>query len=162
VVGLAVAAHGAQKLFGLFRGHGIDGTTRFLDSLGFRPARAHAYLLGIAETLGGLLLTVGLLTPLAAAMIVGVMSAASVAVHRENGSFAGDGGYEFPLLLAVVAGTIALVGPGRYSIDATLGTNVDGVLPAVATVAVGVLSGITVVAARRLTQSSWRHAHTQS
>jgi putative oxidoreductase len=162
VVGLTVAAHGAHKLFGVFLRHGIDGTAGFLDSLGFRPARGHAYLLGSAEALGGLLLALGLLTPLAAAMIIGVMTAPSWVVHRKNGFFVAEGGYEFPMLLAVVVATVVLVGPGRYSIDAALGTNVDGVVPAVAALLVGVLSGVAVVAARWLEQSSWRRAEPQS
>jgi hypothetical protein len=71
LVGLTVAAHGAQKLFGIFGGHGLSGTSEFLESLGFRPGRFHAYLLGIAELAGGTLLAIGLFTPVAAAAIIG-------------------------------------------------------------------------------------------
>jgi putative oxidoreductase len=161
VVGLTVAAHGAQKLFGSFHGHGIAGTTGFLESLGFRPARAHAYLLGGAETIGGCLLSLGLFTPAAAAVIIGVMTAATIVVHRPYGFFATDGGYEFPLLIAVVALTVALVGPGRYALDAALGSRLDGVLPALVAVGVGVVGALAVVAARGLERAPSGHAHPQ-
>jgi putative oxidoreductase len=161
VVGLTVAAHGAQKLFGLFHGHGIAGTTGFVESLGFRPARAHAYLLGGAETVGGCLLALGLFTPAAAAVIIGVMTAATIVVHRPNGFFATDGGYEFPLLIAVVAITVALVGPGRYALDSALGIRLDGVLPALVAAVVGVMGALGVLAAQRLERTPWRHAQPQ-
>jgi len=67
VVGLSLAAHGAQKLFGWFGGYGLTGTGRFLEQLGFRPGRLHAAQAGLAELLGGLFLSAGLLTPAAAA-----------------------------------------------------------------------------------------------
>lgn len=63
-VGLTVAAQGAQRLFGVFAGHGLAGTAEFLDSLRFRPGRAHAWALALAESGGGLLLALGWLTPL--------------------------------------------------------------------------------------------------
>src|SRR3989442_9673523 len=67
VVGLTLAAHGAQKLFGWFGGYGLTGTGGFLEQLGFVPGRRHALFAGLAETGAGLLLTLGLLTPVAAA-----------------------------------------------------------------------------------------------
>ena len=73
VVGLLMAGHGAQKLFGSFGGHGIDGTAGFMESLGMRPGRRHATAAGTAELAGGALLVLGLITPLGAAMIIGVM-----------------------------------------------------------------------------------------
>src|SRR6267143_1752562 len=73
VVGLTLAAHGAQKLFGWFGGYGLTGTGGFLEQLGFVPGRRHALLAGLAETGAGLLLALGLLTPLAAAVALSVM-----------------------------------------------------------------------------------------
>src|SRR4051794_12579690 len=85
VVGLTLAAHGAQKLFGWFGGHGLNGTGAFLEMIGFVPGRRHALSAGLAETGGGLLLAVGLLTPLAAAVLVSVMLVAGVSAHLPKG-----------------------------------------------------------------------------
>ena len=63
-VGVLFMGHGAQKLFGLFGGHGIDSTAGFIESLGLQPGRVHATLGGSAEFFGGLLLALGLLVPL--------------------------------------------------------------------------------------------------
>ncbi|HVJ27733.1 MAG TPA: DoxX family protein, partial [Vicinamibacterales bacterium] len=85
VVGLTMAAHGAQKLFGWFGGYGLEGTGGFLEQLGFRPGRRHAFMAGLVETGGGLFLALGLLTPFAAAAIVAVMLVAAVTVHLKGG-----------------------------------------------------------------------------
>ena len=92
VVGLGLAAHGAQKLFGWFGGYGIAGTGQFLEGLGFRPGRLHAVQAGLAELIGGLLLAAGFLTPLGAAALVAVMLVAAVSVHFKGGYFAQSGG----------------------------------------------------------------------
>src|SRR6266850_4808361 len=103
VVGLTLAAHGAQKLFAWFGGYGIAGTGQFLEQLGFRPGRLQAAQAGIAETVGGLFLAAGFLTPAAAAAVVAVMFVAAVSVHIEKGFFALNGGYEYTLVLAGAA-----------------------------------------------------------
>src|SRR6185503_21161383 len=77
VVGLSLAAHGAQKLFGWFGGYGLTGTGQFLEQLGFRPGRLHAAQAGLAEFLGGLFLAAGFLTPLATAAVLAVMLVAT-------------------------------------------------------------------------------------
>src|SRR5215471_4581102 len=69
VVGLTLAAHGVQKLFGWFGGPGLHGTGRGLEQLGFVPGRRSALLAGLTEAGGGLLLTLGLATPAAAAAV---------------------------------------------------------------------------------------------
>jgi len=63
-IGLTLAAHGSQKLFGWFGGPGLKSTGQFFETLGFRPGRRHAALAGLAETGGGLLLALGLFIPL--------------------------------------------------------------------------------------------------
>src|SRR5439155_1475112 len=102
-VGLSLAAHGAQKLFGWFGGYGIAGTGQFLEQLGFRPGRLYAAQAGIAEVAGGLFLAAGILTPAAAATVVAVMLVAAVSAHIKNGFFAHNGGYEYTLVLGAVA-----------------------------------------------------------
>src|ERR671933_1624653 len=87
VVGLTFAAHGAQKLFGVFGGHGIKGTAGFFEQIGLRPGKLHAWAAGSAEFLGGLLIALGLVTPFAAAALIAVMTAAVLSVHLKNGFF---------------------------------------------------------------------------
>jgi putative oxidoreductase len=91
-VGLTLAAHGSQKLFGWFGGYGLDGTGRFMQALGFRPGRRHALASGLVEVVGGLLLAIGLLTPVGAALIASVMLVAVVTVHAKDGFFITSGG----------------------------------------------------------------------
>lgn len=121
VVGLTVTAHGAQKLFGSFSGHGLRGTGGFFSALGFRAPLLMALAAGTAEFGGGLLLASGLLTPLAALGIAVVMLNAIGSVHWRNGFWNGKGGYEFNLTLWAVAVAIAAIGAGRFSLDALIG-----------------------------------------
>jgi len=120
VVGVTLAAHGAQKLFGWFGGYGLNGTGAFLEQLGFFPGRRHAVFAGSAELGGGLLLALGLATPLAATLIISVMSVAIVAVHLKHGFFNHNQGYEYNLTLALVALSFAINGAGPVSVDAAL------------------------------------------
>ncbi len=114
-------AHGAQKLFGWFGGRGISGHAGFLESLGVRPARLLAIVSGLGESFGGLGVLFGFLMPLPAAAIIGSMSVAIIKVHVPKGFWNHDGGMEYPLVLAVLAFVIGLVGPGRYSLDRAFG-----------------------------------------
>jgi putative oxidoreductase len=115
VVGLVMFGHGAQKLFGWFGGPGLRGTAGFFDSLGFRQRHIMpmAVLAGLGET-AGLLLALGLLTPLAALAIATVMVVAVGSVHWRNGLRATNGGYELNLVLWTVAIALAAAGPGRF------------------------------------------------
>jgi putative oxidoreductase len=120
VLGLLMAAHGAQKLFGWFGGYGLAGTGGFFESLGFRPGRFFAAAAGTAEVSGGLLVAAGLLGPLGPALIVSTMIVAMATVHWGHGVFATTNGVEVPLLYAVSAVALALTGYGAYSLDAAL------------------------------------------
>lgn len=118
-VGGSLAAHGFQKLFGMFGGGGIDGTEQAFQQMGFHPARQAAIASGVCEGIGGSMLVLGAATPVAAAAIAGNLAVAA-SVHRPNGFFATDGGLELPGTLAVVAGGLALTGPGNLSFDRLL------------------------------------------
>ncbi|UNO42279.1 DoxX family protein [Streptomyces sp. MST-110588] len=114
-IGLTMAVHGAQKLFGWFGGGGLEGTGQFFTASGYPSGKAMAVVAGLSETLGGLGLAVGLLTPLAGAAIVGTMINA-LAV-KWGGGFFSPKGVEYELLLTAVAASITLAGPGPYALD---------------------------------------------
>lgn len=117
-VGLTVAAHGAQKLFGWFGGGGIDGTAGFFTSVGYPSGTAMAVVAGLTETFGGLALALGLLTPLAGAAVFGTLLNA-LAVKWGGGFFAPDG-VEYEVLLVAAAAGLTLAGPGRIAADRML------------------------------------------
>ena len=150
VLGLLMAAHGAQKAFGWFGGYGLDGTGGFMESLGFRPGRFFAAAAATAEVGGGLLMAVGLFGPVGPALIVSVMIVAAVTVHW-HGVFAQSNGIELPLLYGTGAAALALTGPGALSLDALLGLTVFA-SPALAwlALAVGIAGGFANLALRRI------------
>ncbi|MFH8484536.1 DoxX family protein [Streptomyces longisporoflavus] len=114
-VGLTMAVHGSQKLFGWFNGAGLDGTAGFFASDGYSAPKAMATVAGLTETLCGLGLAIGLLTPLAGAGILGIMLNA-IAMKWGNGFF-NPSGIEYDLILLTAAVSLALTGPGRLAVD---------------------------------------------
>jgi putative oxidoreductase len=156
VVGLLLAGHGSQKLFGKFGGYGLEGTGGWFDSIGFRPGRRMALVAGLSELGAGLLLALGLLTPLAAAALVGTMTVAA-STHLPKGLWGQNGGYELPLTFAVVAATLAFTGPGAASLDNVLGIeDWSGTATGIVAIAVGLLSALVVIgkAKRELTSEA--------
>lgn len=122
--GGVLVAHGTQKLFGWFGGHGLEGTGQFMESVGYEPGKASATAAGLAEAGGGTLLALGLATPAAGAAAAGAMAGAS-AVHVPNGFFAQSGGYEYAASLGLTGAALAVAGPGRLSLDHALGHTVN-------------------------------------
>jgi len=120
VVGLYLFGHGAQKLFGWFGGPGLQQATGFMRMLGFRPPLVAALLGSTAETVGGVLVVLGLLGPLGPLAIAATMVVAFVP-HWSKGIWGQKGGFEQPLTNLAAAVTLALAGPGRYSLDALFG-----------------------------------------
>lgn len=150
VVGGLLVGHGTQKLFGWFGGHGVDGTARFMRSLGYHPPRTAALAAGASETVGGALLALGLFTPLGTAMVVGAMVNAIMSVHADKGPWVTNGGYELPLTYAAASVAIAAAGPGLLSFDAALGAPTWGGWPAVLAALAGVIIGAAVLSSRRV------------
>ena len=121
-LGSLLAGHGAQKLFGWFGGHGMEGTTKMLDSQGFRPARPWALLAGGGEFGGGVLTVLGLLSPFGPLGVMGSMIMAASTVHAGKPIWNTQGGPELPLTNLAIATALGVAGPGRYSLDKALGT----------------------------------------
>jgi putative oxidoreductase len=137
VLGPLFVGHGTQKLFGWFGGHGLDGTGGFFESLGLRPGRRHATGAGAAEATGGVLLTLGALTPVAQALISGVMITAIRRVHLKNGPWVSDGGWEYNALIIATLFAVTDHGPGSPSVDASAFPRLHGPALAIAALAAG-------------------------
>jgi len=135
-VGFLIFGHGAQHLFGWWGGPGFNGIAAGLSHLGYSPARFFAALLGASELTGGVLLMLGLLTP-----------HAIVTVHWSHGPFAANG-YEYPLLLAVAAATLAFTGPGQFSLDRGWRWWRGGALPGLVSLALGIGGALIVLAVK--------------
>ena len=150
VVGLLLVGHGAQKLFGVFGGHGVEGTAGFFEALGLRPGRLHAVAGGGAEVLGGALIALGLFVPVGAMLVIAVMTTAARTAHRGKGPWAQDGGWELPLVNAAAAFALAGVGAGTISLDHALGIHMAGTGWALGALGVGILGGLGAIAQGRL------------
>jgi putative oxidoreductase len=138
LIGGLFIGHGTQKLFGWFGGYGPDGTGQFFDSIGLRPGRRNAIVAGASEAGGGALLALGLFTPVAGALLTGVMGQAIRALKMDKGPFAADEGWELEALFAAAALTILEIGPGPISLDHALGTEHSGTGWALLALAAGV------------------------
>ncbi|WP_410615910.1 DoxX family protein [Amycolatopsis sp. lyj-109] len=117
-LGATMGAHGLQHLFGLFGGPGIGGFARVLETYGYhKQTTLLSWITGITELGGGVLLIVGLFTPLAAAGLLGV-AANAVYAKFHGGFFEGSGqGFEFELLLAASALSLLFTGSGPISLE---------------------------------------------
>jgi len=124
-VGVILAAHGAQKLFGWFGGYGLDGTGGWMASVGLEPGYLMALLAGSAEFFGGLALVLGLLTRPAAVVTAITMLVAIIFVHISNGLFMTNNGYEFALSLFAATLALAIQGGGSLSVDNRLSRLLD-------------------------------------
>jgi putative oxidoreductase len=157
VAGLLFVGHGAQKLFGVFGGGGLDGTAGMFESLGLRPSWLHARVAGTAEFAGGVLIALGLFTPFAAAVLVGVMTTAIITVHFSNGIWNTNRGYEYNLVMIAVVFALAGIGAGSWSLDNAFGFDLHGVIWAIAALAAGVIGGIGSVISGRMSASREPH-----
>lgn len=151
VLGALMVAHGGQKLFGWLGGYGLKGTAGFFEQIGFRPGILFATAASVGEITSGVLVALGLFGPVGPALMIAVMLVAALSVHLGHGLFAATNGVEVPLLYAAGALGLALVGPGRFSLDAALGITAWWT-PALtfAVLAAGVLGGLANLSARKL------------
>jgi putative oxidoreductase len=135
-----MAGHGAQKLFSAFGGHGLEGTAGWIESLGLKPGTFWAAMAGSAEFGSGMLTALGLLSPIGPITMYGPMVTAWSTVHAGKPIWAMSGGAELPALYLGSATALALIGPGRFSLDNMLDIRIPA--PLAALVAAGVAGGI--------------------
>jgi len=145
IVGLLVAGHGAQKLFGWFGGPGLVGFAGWVGSMGFRPARFWAVMGSLTEFGGGMLLALGLFSPLGSLGIAASMLMAIAKAHWPK-IWVFENGMELPLTNVAVATAVGIAGPGVYSLDALVGTALPGnvAIAALALALTGVVAGLVV------------------
>jgi putative oxidoreductase len=136
VIGGLLAGHGAQKLFGSFRGPGLEGTSGFMEMLGLRPGRPWAVLAGLSEFGGGLLTLLGFLNPLGPLGVIGSMAMATITAHKGKPVWVTEGGAELPLTNIAAATALILNGPGKWSLDRALGLSLPRWLAPLGLVAV--------------------------
>jgi len=118
ILAVTMGAHGLIKVFGLFGGPGLGRFSDVLIGYGFtRAITLLAWITGLTEVGGSVLLLLGLFTPLAAAGMLGIQLSV-VWAKFGGGFFEGQGmGFEFELTLAVIALALLLTGPGRFALD---------------------------------------------
>ncbi|MEX5633557.1 DoxX family protein [Parafrankia sp. FMc2] len=149
VVGLTIVAHGYNHIFGP---GGVQGTAGWFSSMGLKPGIVHAWMSGLTELAAGFGLAFGFLTPFSAGAIIGTMVVAGITAHRKNGFFIfkPGQGYEYVLMIAVVAAGIAILGPGKASLDHAIGIDLDGWAGGLIAV------GLGVVGSAGLLGGAWR------
>ena len=149
VIGVVMVAHGRNHWLG---GGKIAGTARWFSGLGLRHGTLQAWTSVVTELGAGFLLIVGLFTPLACAATISVMLVAGLLAHRPNGFFVFKDGYEYVMVLAVTSVALAMLGPGRFSVDSALGIAATGWAGG------GIAVGVAVVATAGLLATFWRPA----
>jgi len=138
-LGLMLMTHGVNKIAG---SGGIAGTARWFEALGLRPGKLHAWLAAMTEIGAGALMVVGLAFPAACAAFVGLMTVAALTDHRGKGFFVFKGGWEYTAVVASIATSLAITGPGRFSLDEAIGIEAHGVGWGLAALLVGAGAGV--------------------
>ncbi|MET9992773.1 DoxX family protein [Streptomyces mutabilis] len=151
VLGAVMVAHGWNHWRG---GGGIAGTAGWFAGLGLRRPRFQAWCSVVTEIGAGLLLALGLFTSLACAAVLSVMLVAGLLAHRPHGFFVFKEGYEYVLVLGVLAVALGAWGPGEYAIDTAAGLAVTGWAGA------GVVIAVAVLATSGLLAAFWRPRET--
>ena len=142
-LGPMLITHGYNKVKG---SGGLEGTTKWFDGLGLRPAWIHARLAAATEISSGVLITVGALNPLPAAAVVGLMATAAATDHRGKGFFIFKGGWEYVAVVGTAATALASLGYGRFSLDHLRGRHRSGARWALAATALGLGNAAALLA----------------
>jgi putative oxidoreductase len=158
VVGLLVIGHAVQKSLGWLGGEGLTATAAVFDRVGYRPGRAMVVLASVTEVAASMLLIAGFVTPVAGAVLVGVMLVAC-SVHWRFGIWAAQRGFELPLTFGVVAGALALTGGGSLSVDGLLSMDHPGWLAPTSLLA-ACIGAFGLIGLRRLRLRSEARAQT--
>ncbi|GAA2664629.1 DoxX family protein [Nonomuraea recticatena] len=146
--GLLLMGHGAQKLFGWFGGGGPEATGEMMTALGYPQGRLVGLAAGLGEFGSGAGIALGAATPLSSAGLIATMTNAAVSAHLSKGLWAQHGGFEYPLILATGAASLAVHGPGKLSVDAMLGCERKGLAWGLAALALGLGGAAAVLALR--------------
>lgn len=156
-LGGSIAAHGAQKLFGVLDGPGPEKAAGMMHSLGFHPGERFATMASASELTSGALISLGALGPVGPAMLTSVMLVAIETVHRPKGYWAGNGGYEMNVMYLTIALLLANLGYGSLSFDELTGVS-RKMRPAFAWLAIAGAAGaaIAMLAQRNQPQQTTR------
>jgi putative oxidoreductase len=127
-LGGLLLGHGAQKLFGIFDGHGVKGTGQFFESMGLAPGEQWARTAGTSEIGGGLLTALGLLHPIGPIATLAPMIVAWGRAHADKPIWVTSGGAELPLTNITIATALIVTGPGAFSADRILGIRIPNAL----------------------------------
>ena len=140
VIGALFIGHGTGKLFGWFGQPGVNGTAAFFKSVGYEPAHTLAIFAGVAETVAGVLLVLGLLVPLAAGGIIGDMVNAAW-VKSPHGFWISGNGFEYEFFVIITMLTLTVAGAGAFALDRNRNWFGNRVGAVVVAVVVGAISG---------------------
>lgn len=150
-LGLVFLGHGLQKL-GWFEGGGYPtdmvSQKAFLELFGYSSVGFLAWVITLTEVGAGLSLLLGLVNPLGAAAVIGVMFQAVAGYQWDGGLFGttdGTGGYEFSLVILLAATALGFTGPGRFSVDHVLGWRLSGVRWGLLALVTGIVVGAFVL-----------------
>ena len=143
VFGALLAAAGLQKLLGWFGGQGLTETGAVFEQIGYSPGVFFAAVAGLLETVGGLLLLLGLFTPLACSIVIGVMLNAVSATWA--GGLFGPSGYQPALLYATAGVLIACTGAGALALDHGRTWHREGAPWAAASIVTGIAAAVAVL-----------------
>ncbi len=156
VAGALIAAHGAQKLFGVWGGPGLQGTFGMMERMNVYPPQFWGWTAALAEFVGGLLLIFGFLWPLGPLALMAQMTMAILKVHAPKGFWNSKGGFEFPLTLLTIGFALGLTGPGLYSLDDLLRFSLpepEALIVGIIGITLGILFGLSSASLRGLVQN---------